>query len=87
MAGRREVATRDFNEDPGCGPDACPGHRCQDRRKRVHLDQTLDVFGDLIALTSQHDELFCEPCQHLGRGVGPRDSDGLLGKRTPDLLR
>lgn len=49
MGGRFEVGdvAADAEQDVACGPDAYPGHRRQDREKRVVLQQGLDLRADL----------------------------------------
>ena len=49
MGGRFEVGdvAADAEQDVACGPDAYPGHRRQDREKRVVLQELLDLAADL----------------------------------------
>ena len=97
MSGWR-VTARDLNQDAGCGPDAGPGHRCQDpgkggastapRRPRppARRANLFDLLGELVALASEHDELLGQPGEDLRGGIGAGDDNGLLTQRRPDLF-
>lgn len=76
----------DFEEDPGCGPDADAGHRGQDRGKRVRIKHPLDLCGDLVALPKGLAEAVGQAGQDRLRGLGAGNGDGLLVESGHDLL-
>jgi hypothetical protein len=52
----------------------------------VRVDHPLDLFSDLVALASQHDELFGEPRENLRSSVRSGNDNGLLAESGPDLV-
>ena len=83
MGGRFEVGdvAADAEQDVACGPDAYPGHRRQDREKRVVLQELLALAADLAPPVPDRLDVVGDGGDdglgHEGAGHG----DGLLADR------
>ena len=73
-------------QEPCGDPDADSWHRRQDFGKRVGIEDPLDVFGDLLALVAELQDLVRDPGQDLGGRGGAGNDDGLGGEAAPDLV-
>lgn len=86
VGGISEVLADDLGEDPCRGPDPYPGHRDQNRVKRVGLHESLDVGGDYRPLADEISQLLGQNRDHRGSGFGADDGHSLLGQGVEDLL-
>ena len=88
MGGRFEVGdvAADAEQDVACGPDAYPGHRRQDREKRVVLQELLDLAADLAPPVPDRLDVVGDGGDdglgHEGAGHG----DGLLADRLEHVV-
>ena len=76
----------DAEQDVACGPDAYPGHRRQDREKRVVLQELLDLAADLAPPVPDRLDVVGDGGDdglgHEGAGHG----DGLLADRLEHVV-
>ncbi len=84
--GERGDVAADLCQESCCDLDADSWHGRQDPGKRVGIEDLLHVLGDLFALVPQLQDLGRESGQHLRRGGGARDDDGLRGEAAGDLV-
>lgn len=86
MSGGGKVLANDVGESSCSCPDTHRRHGCQDRVKRVTLNQGLDPGQDLrpcVVDSSQHAR---QLRQTYSSGTGPNDYDSLFVQGEQDLF-